>query len=319
MRSRVFVALVWACSLGMQHELAAAEHDAARAEITPRRRAGRETRSANAIRIDTNLVLIPVTVTDPFGAPFTGLPREAFRLFEDGVEQQVKYFSSEDAPLSLGVVFDASRSMEHRLDQSRDAIARFFRASMPGDEFFAVEFNDTARLLCDFTSDSAWIENALSRIQAKNWTALLDAIFLSIQQMKHAKNPRRALLILSDGADNNSRYTEAETRNFLREADVCVYAIGIGGGLANRHARLLAELARETGGVHYQIKTVSDLPEAVAKINAAIRSRYILGFTSTNAANDGMYRRIEIRLVQRPGLPRLRASWRTGYYSVFDP
>ncbi len=311
MRSRMSVALVLPCFFGL---LRGAER-----EIAPRRAAPRTPRTATALRVDTNLVLIPVTVTDTFGAPFPGLPKDSFRLFEDGVEQQVKYFSTEDAPLSLGVVFDASRSMEHRLDQSRDAIARFFRASMPGDEFFAVEFSDTARLLCDFTTDSGWVEKSLAGIRPRSWTALLDAVFLAVQHMKHAKNARKALLILSDGADNNSRYTEAETKGFLREADVCVYAIGLGEGIVNRHARLLARLATETGGLHYRVRAVNDLPEAVAKINAAIRSRYVLGYTSSNPANDGMYRRIEVRLVQRPDLPRLRASWRTGYYSVSEP
>jgi VWFA-related protein len=271
---------------------------------------------ANAIRVDVKLVLIPVTVTDPFGAPFAGLPKEVFQLFEDGVEQQVKYFSSQDAPVSLGVVFDTSRSMEGKLDESRAAVARFLRTATPGDEFFLVEFNDRPRLLCDFTSDAALIEKMLAGAQPKNWTALLDAVYMAVHKMRQARNPRKALLILSDGGDNNSRYTESEMKALVREGDVCIYSIALaGGGLIQRHARLLRRLSEETGACFYPVQKLSDLPEAVAKINAAIRHQYLLGYCSNNPRNDGLYRKIEVKLDQSAGWPRLHASWRTGYYA----
>ena len=277
----------------------------------------RDTGLPSAIRTDVKLVLIPVTVTDTFGVPFSGLPKDSFRLYEDGVEQEVKSFSMQDAPVSLGIVFDASRSMEGKLDQSREAVAQFLRASMPGDEFFAVEFNDSPRILCDFTSDTAEIEKALSGIKSKNWTALLDAVYMAIQQMKHAKNPRKALLVLSDGGDNNSRYTESELNALVREADVCIYSIGIGsgGGLIKRHAHLLGHLAEETGGRLHRIDKVRDLPEAIAKISGEIRNQYVLGYSSKDPRNNGLYRKIEVRLNHGPEAPRLSASWRTGYYA----
>ena len=282
-------------------------------DISPRRAAPRHDA---AIRVESSLVLVPVTVTDPLGAPYAGLTRDAFRVLENGVEQEVTYFASEDSPISLGVVFDASRSMEGKLDRSRAAVSEFFHTVVPGDEFFLVEFNDSPRLLCSFTTDTGRIEKSLEGIAPRNWTALLDAVYLAIHQMKHARNPRKALLILSDGGDNNSRYTESEMKSVVREADVCVYSIGLfGNSMIRHHVRLLRDLSEETGGRMWQVDKMADLPDAVAKISAAMRHQYLLGFTSTNRAQDGMYRKIQVRL--QPGVAglALSASWRTGYYA----
>jgi Ca-activated chloride channel family protein len=293
-----------------------ARNDDPRVAVTPRETLRSRVQPDGTLRVDVKLILIPATVTDPFGAPFSGLPQEAFRLFEDGVEQELKYFSSDDAPISLGVVFDSSRIMEHKLSESRAAVKQFFGTAIPGDEFLLVEFNDAPRLLCNFTRDTDMIERTLVDIKAKNWTALLDAVYLSMRQMKRASNPRKALLILSDGGDNNSRYTEAEMKALVREGDVCIYAIALpGGGLIKRHSRLLKQLSDETGGLFCQLERMADMPDTVAKISGAIRNQYLLGYTSNNPNNNGLYRKIGVRLNQRPDLPRLRASWRTGYYA----
>ncbi len=301
-------------SLAME-AISAAEETGQEVTITPRTARRQESRPGTNIRIDVGLTLIPVTVTDVYGAPFLGLPRESFRLIEDGVEQNIRYFGSEDAPVSLGVVFDASRSMTGKLEESRAALSHFFRTSIPGDEFFVVEFNDAPRVLCGFTSDSENIERTLGNIKPKNWTALFDAVYMAVHEMKQAKNPRRALLILSDGADNNSRYTESEMKTMVREADVCIYSIGIVGGLMKRHLRSLKTLSENTGGRHIEVDKISDLPDAVAKISAAIRNQYLLGYSSSNLNMDGLYRKIDVRLNQNPDSPRLRASWRSGYYA----
>ena len=285
------------------------------AAITPRVSRPHDSRRAANIRIDVGLTLIPVTVTDVYGAPFVGLPREAFRIIEDGVEQKIRYFGSEDAPVSLGVVFDASRSMAGKLEESRAALTHFFRTSVPGDEFFVVEFNDAPRVLRGFTSDSEDIEKTLGNIRPRNWTALFDAVYMAVHEMKRAKNSRRALLILSDGADNNSRYTESEMKKVVREADVCIYSIGLAGGLMKRHLRSLKALSENTGGRHVEVDRIGDLPDAVAKLSAAIRNQYLLGFTSSNVTQDGLYRKIDVRVNQNPDSPRLRASWRSGYYA----
>jgi Ca-activated chloride channel family protein len=294
---------------------AAAQDSGPRVAIAPRTVRQLEPRRASSIRVDTNLVLIPVTVTNPIGAPVMGLLSRAFHIFEDGVEQQVRYFNAQDAPVSLGVVFDASRSMEGKLEQSRAAVSHFFRTAMSGDEFFLIEFNDTPRLLCDFTTNTAAMEKSLVGIRPKNWTALLDAVYMAVHQTKRAKNTRKALLIISDGGDNYSRYTETETKAMVRESDVCIYSIALtGGGLMRRHVRLLRQLSEETGGRTCEVDKLSALPEAVQQLSAAMRNQYLLGYSS-NRKNDGLYRKVQVRLQQPADEPPLRASWRTGYYS----
>src|SRR5579862_2713719 len=206
------------------------------------------------IRVDTTLVLIPVTVTDPLNRFVTGLEKENFRIFEDKTEQQVVQFSSEDAPLSVGVIFDCSGSMGAKLEKSRQAVAQFFKTANPDDEFFLVEFSDRAELMIPFTTSLEEIQNRLTFTQSKGKTALLDAVYLGLHQMKKAKNARKALLIISDGGDNNSRYTETEIKNLVSEADTQIYAIGIFEPAASRGRTaeelggpsLLSEMAEQT-------------------------------------------------------------------------
>ena len=232
------------------------------------------------------------------------------------MEQQVSYFATEDAPISLGLVFDASGSMQHKLDKSRAAVSQIFQASMPGDEFFLVEFNDSPHVLCDFTSRVDEIQDTLAFIRPKGWTALYDAVYLAVHRMRRARNPRKALVILSDGGDNNSRYTEPEIRDLVREADVSIYSLGIlGPGTTGRTLRCLRTFAEETGGRMFTVDKLSELPEAVEKMNAALRNQYVLGFSSTNDHSDGKYRKVEVKLDQQAGGPPLHASWRVGYYA----
>jgi Ca-activated chloride channel family protein len=286
-----------------------------RVTIEPRQKP--ESSKPNAsLRVDVNEVTIPVTVTDPAGQPITGLPSEAFHIYEDGVEQPKAHLSQDDAPLSIGLLFDASASMKGKLDQSRQAVVQLLKTSMPGDEFFMVEFNDSPKLLSRFTSDPAGIESAMSAIQPQGWTALLDSIYLSLNQMKHARNPRRVLVILSDGGDNNSRFTEHEVRSMLRESNVSLYAIGITGPvIGGSDLKLLRNLAEETGGHLFQIKGASQLPGAMAKLSTALREQYHLAYSSSNPARDGKYRRVQVRITPPPGFPRLHLSWRNGYYA----
>src|SRR5580698_6700736 len=190
-------------------------------------------RKAN-IRVDTTLVLIPVAVTDPMMRFVTGLDKENFKLFEDKTEQVITQFSSEDAPLSVGIVFDTSGSMGGKLLKSRQAVTQFMKTANPEDEFFLVTFNDRPELVVSMTPDTEEIQNRLTFITGKGRTALLDGVYLAMNHMKKAKNPRKAILIISDGGDNSSRYTQTEVRNFVREADVQIYAIGIFEGLGAR-------------------------------------------------------------------------------------
>ena len=299
--------------------------DDSKVEITPRAKKGEAAPDIprGNIRVESTLVLIPVTVTDPLNRFVTGLERENFRLFEDKNEQKVTHFASEDAPLSVGLVFDTSGSMGSKLDKSRQAVAQFFKTANPEDEFFLIQFNDRPELVVDFTTHVEDIQNRLTFTQSKGRTALLDAVYMALHKMKKAKNPRKALLIISDGGDNSSRYTESEIKKLVQEADVQIYAIGIFEVMANRGRTpeelsgpsLLSELAEQTGGRHFPVDNLNELPDVAAKIGMELRNQYILGYTPTNQARDGKYRRVQVKLVQPRGLPPLRAGWRLGYYA----
>ena len=302
-----------------------AEDPPARIAIEPRARPTNpedETPAPN-IRSDTNLVQINVTVTTPLGQVVTAMEQEHFRLFEDKVEQKIVSFSSEDAPITVGLVFDMSGSMGAKLAKSRQAAGQFFRTANPEDEFFLVQFSDAPEVVVPPTRDTEDIQSHLAFTQAKGRTALLDGVYLALNQMKKARNPRKAILILSDGGDNSSRYTETEIRNLVRESDVQIYAIGIFESVGNRGRTaeelsgpgLLSDLAEQTGGRHFPVENLNDLPDIAAKIGVELRSQYLLGFNSVNAAKDGKYRRVEVKLVQPRGLPPLRAYYRTGYYA----
>lgn len=275
------------------------------------------------IKVNSTLVLVNVTVTDPLSRFVTGLERENFRVFEDKKEQEISAFSSEDAPISIGLVFDTSGSMGSKLQKSREAASDFFQTANPDDEFFLVRFNDRPELAVSFTKDTDKIQSALTFTQSKGRTALLDGVYLAMNQMKKARHPRKALLIISDGGDNSSRYTESEIKNAVREADVQIYAIGIfepaaGRGRTPEEAMgpgLLNELAEQTGGRAYAVENPAELPDIAAKIGVELRNEYILGYTPKNQERDGRYRRVLVKLVQPRGLPPLKAIFRLGYYA----
>jgi len=293
--------------------------------ITPRPKptAKEEVLPKSNIRSDVNLVLIPVTVTDPLNRFVTGLEKENFKVFEDKKQQVISQFSSEDAPLSIGILFDCSGSMGAKLAKSREAVAQFLKTANPEDEFYLVQFNDTADLVQPFTSSTGEIRGRLSFTQSKGLTALLDAVYLGLHEMKRARNGRKAILIISDGGDNSSRYTEGELRNLVKEADVQIYAIGIYEPLGSRSRTpeesngpaLLSELADQTGGRQYQVENTNELPDIAAKIGVELRNQYVLGYSSSNQEHDGKYRRVEVKLVQPPRMPLLRAFWRMGYHA----
>jgi len=293
--------------------------------ITPRQQTvtRKEVLPKTDIRVDTNLVLIPVTVTDPMNRFVTGLERENFKVLDEKKEQTISQFSSEDAPISVGVVFDCSGSMGHKLEKSRLAVAQFFKTANPEDEFFLVQFSDAAELVQGFTPNLEDVQNKLTFTQSKGRTALLDAIYLALHEMKKGKNPRKALLVISDGGDNNSRYTEPEIKNLVKEADVQIYGIGIYEAMATRGRTpeeasgqgLLTEIAEQTGGRQYSVDNVNELPDIAAKIGVELRNQYVLGFSPQNQTRDGKYHRITVKLVQPRGLPTLRPFWKQGYYA----
>jgi Ca-activated chloride channel family protein len=285
--------------------------DAPQVNIAPRFRPSAEGR-VPSIRLDIKMVMIPTNVTDQHDQPILNLHKEDFRLFEDSSEQKIESFSIDEAPLSLGIVFDASGSMRNRIDKSFKAVEQFLKTSLPGDEFFLVQFSDVASVLVPFTRDTDQITSKLGLIQPQGWTAMFDAIYLAVNQMRQAKNPRKALLILSDGGDNNSRYSDREVINLLREADVQLFAIGL-----FDDAHFLKKAAAETGGAVVAVHNLNDLSEAVDKLSTQVRSRYVLGYYPAQAQNDGKFHKVKVMLSQAAGSLKLRTSWRHGYYASY--
>jgi Ca-activated chloride channel family protein len=275
------------------------------------------------IKVDVDLALVNVTVTDPFDRLVTGLEKENFRVFEDGVEQEVVNLSSEDVPISIGVIFDMSGSMSDKVDKAREAAVEFFHTANPQDEFFLVSFNDRAELTSPFTSSVDDLQSRMMFTAARGRTALLDAIYLGLSEMRGARNAKRALLIISDGGDNHSRYNESDIKSFLKEADCQLYAVGIFDPLDIRGRTpeelagpsLLDELTEMSGGRVFPVENLNDLPDIAAKIGMELRNQYVLAYKPSNAARDGTWRKIEVKLNPPRGLPPLNVYAKTGYFA----
>ena len=278
--------------------------------------------SRKPIQVDVSLVLVNVTVTDPYDRLVTGLGKENFRVFEDGTQQEIVNLSSEDVPISIGVIFDMSGSMADKLEKARQAAVQFLKTANPRDEFFLVSFNDRAQLTSDFTSSVEELQNRMLYTAAKGQTALLDGIYLGLSQMRSARNGKRALLIISDGGDNHSRYNESDIRKFLKEADCQFYAIGVFDSNDLQRTieegygpTLLSELAEISGGRVFPVSTLNDLPDIATKIGEELRNQYLLAYKLRDAKRSGMWRKIKVKLVPPKGLPPLNVYAKTGYRS----
>ena len=266
-------------------------------------------RGAGTIRLDVKAILVPVTVTDTWDRPVKGLHKEDFQIFEDNVKQAIISSSIEDAPASVGVIFDSSGSMGNKITPSVDAVEQFFRTTLPGDEFLLVRFADKPQFMGGFTPDIMQVSGWLHSMRASGWTALNDAIYLGIQKMRAARNSRKVLLVLSDGGDNNSRYSTREIRSLVRESGVSIYSISFYQG-----SRLLENVSDETGGRLIHVHHLSELPDAIEKLSRTIRDQYVLSYYSSSSQNDGKYHRVRVELNQ----PAMRVSWRHGYYAPLD-
>jgi Ca-activated chloride channel family protein len=272
------------------------------------------------IRVDVNLVLIPLIVTDPLNRLVTGLEKNEFFLYENNQPQQIKSFSSEDAPVSIGIIMDLSGSMTNKVVRARESIIEFLRTSNPQDEYFIIGFNDRPELIEDFTSSIDDIEARLQTVRAGRRTALLDAIYYGVNKMKQARYDRKAILIVSDGGDNRSRYTENEVRNLVRESDVEMFSIGIFDAYAatteeRNGPLLLHDLSEETGGQLFRVDDISDMTDIATKISAELRNQYVLGYKPSDAKRDGKWRKVKVKLVPPAGLPPLTVHARSGYYA----
>lgn len=275
------------------------------------------------IKVDVEMALINVTVTDPTGRMVTGLDKHHFLLKEDNKLQAIEQFGAEEAPLSLAVVFDASGSMGYKMTKAREAVAQFFKTVNPEDEFFLVQFNNRPEMVTGFTRSLEDIQSRLTFVRSKGRTALLDAIYLALSQMKQAKNTQKALLVISDGGDNSSRYTPREIKRTVRESDVQIYAIGIYEPYASRGRTpeeaagpgLLTEIAESTGGRQFAVQNVNELPDIAEKIGIELRNQYVLGYIPENTQKDGKWRRVKVEIKKIRGMPELRPYYRNGYYA----
>ncbi len=285
--------------------------------------AAQEANRRGIIKVDVDLALINVVVTDPMGRMVTGLDKDHFKVTEDKKPQEIAQFGAEDAALSLAVVFDASGSMGYKMSKAREAVAQFFKTANPQDEFFLVQFNSRPEMVTGFTKSLEEIQNRLTFVQSKGRTALLDAIYLALNQMKQAKNSQKALLVISDGGDNSSRYTPREIKRLVRESDVQIYAIGIYEPFSSRGRTpeeasgpgLLTEIAESTGGRQFAVQNVNELPDIAEKIGIELRNQYVLGYVPTNSAKDGKWRRVKVEVKKIRGMPTLRPYHRNGYYA----
>ena len=271
-------------------------------------------------RARVDLVLVPVTITDPMNRLVTGLEKDNFEVFENKERQTIRHFSSEDAPISLGVIFDVSGSMSNKIDRSKEAVVEFFKTANPQDEFFVVTFSDEPELLSDFTSSVEDIQGRLVTASPKGRTALLDAIYLAIAKMRNARYDRKALLIISDGGDNHSRYTEGEINSLIKEADVQIYAIGLFDQTPRTQEErlgpsLLAEVTDVTGGRTFTIDNPNELPDVATKIGIELRNQYVIGYRPTKPVHDGKWHKIKVKLNAPKGLPPLHVYAKTGYYA----
>ena len=272
------------------------------------------------LRVEANLVLVPATVTDPMNRLVTGLEKENFEIYDNNVGQMIKSFSTEDAPVTIGIVFDLSGSMTSKFARARKALSEFLRTSNPQDEFFVVGFNDRPAVIVDFTSQVDDVEARMVMLKPENRTALIDAVYLGVNKLREGKYDRKALLIISDGGDNRSRYTEGELRRVVRESDVQIYSIGIFDQYAPTQEEqmgpiLLSDICDMTGGRMFRVNDLGDLGDIASRISAELRNEYVLGYRPSDMKHDGNWRKLKIRLVPPPGLPPLTVHNRQGYYA----
>lgn len=284
---------------------------------------GQTQEPTTSFRADTTLVVIPVSVTDKTNRYVLGLDKENFQILEDGSAQTITHFSSEDAPLSIGLIVDISGSIGSEIDTSRRAAGEFLKTLNASDEVFLVECSDQAQVALHFTHDAASINDKLKTATTGGLTALLDAVRLGIDEMKAAQNPRKALLVISDGGDNNSRYTSQQVEDLVRQADVQIFAMGVFEPFTFGHAgaaelsgpRLLSEISEQTGGRALAASGSNDLPGLASRIGLELRNQYVLAYSPSNKDRDGKYRNVQVKIKGPEALPELKARWRTGYFA----
>jgi Ca-activated chloride channel homolog len=269
-----------------------------------------ERHDKTSIRLDVERVLVPVTVVNSQGRKVEGLHKGDFRVYLDGVQQNISDFFMDEAPVSLGIILDASHSMHDRIDPALNALRAFLRVSLPGDEFSLITVRDRPTLVFPFTTHRDEIERELTGLPTVGWTALYDGIYLGVNRAKKASVGDRVLLVLSDGGDNNSRYTASEIKNIVRESDVRIFSISIEG-----RSPTIEKLALDSGGWTTHVQRIDELSEAAFSLSALIHGEYVVGFSPASLARDGKYHQTKVEVTQPADGTRLYASWRRGFYA----
>ena len=275
------------------------------------------------VKIKTDLVTLTLTVQDLYGRLVTGLPRSAFTITDNNQEQDITFFSDSDAPVSISILYDVSGSMSgDKINKSRKALERFIMTNHPSDEYFLIAFNNRAQLLLDRTRDGDAVLQKLSLVQPKGQTALYDAVYLGIERATRGSHQKRAMLIISDGQDNSSRYNFSEVRRLMKESDVVTYAVGIldrgdiASQLGMQGQAFLDEITSVTGGKAFYPQTDVEMDEIFERIALELRHQYSIGYTPKDFQPDGKWRKVKVKVNPPRGLPRLSVRGRDGYYAT---
>jgi Ca-activated chloride channel family protein len=273
------------------------------------------------IPIRTDLVTLTLTVTDPYGRYVSGLGKHAFAITDNNLEQEITFFSDSDTPVSVGIIFDISGSMGgDKIRKARKALERFVTTSHPSDEYFLIAFNSRAQLLLDRTRDGDAVLRKLTLVQPKNNTALYDAVYLGLERVTRGAHQKRALLIISDGQDNSSRYNFGEVRRLMKESDVVTYAVGIMGNSSSsldmQGQAFLDEICSVSGGRSFYPNTDVEMDEIFERIALELRHQYSIGYTPKDFQPNGKWRRVKVKVKPPRGMPRLSVRGREGYYAT---
>jgi Ca-activated chloride channel family protein len=293
-------------------------------------RAGRRSPQQNSadkkqnqtLKVDVDLVLVNATVTDQLNRYVSGLESKHFQVWEDKIEQKLEYFNAEDVPISIGIIFDVSGSMKDKIGTAREAAATFLKTGNPDDEYFLVTFANRPEVVADFTTDVTKLQSKLLVTPAKGMTAMYDSVYVGLEKLKEGTNPKKALLLITDGEDNRSRYTFQNVKDFVKEQDVQIYGIGIvdewNSQLSAGHTgrAMIEELADLTGGRAFFPDSVYELEDICTKIAVELKNQYVLGFHSTNGAKDGKWRKLRVRVNPPKGIEHLNVRAKSGYYAA---
>jgi Ca-activated chloride channel homolog len=274
------------------------------------------------LRADVDLVLIPTAVVDGKNRPVTDLQKQNFAVYEENEPQEIRNFSTEDAPISVGLILDVSKSMSNKIETERTALAEFFQSANPEDDYFVITLGDRPRIIADTTQSLDDIEAKLALVIPNGNTALLDGIYLGIDKLNSARYQRRALVIISDGGDNHSHYTAREIKRLVQEADVLIYSIGIFDNMPvpvfktieeklGKH--LLTQITELTGGRTIAADDRTKVPEIASEISRELRQQYLLGYRSSNSLHDGKWRKIKVQVNSSESVPPLHAYYKKGY------